>query len=233
MDISISYYSSIGTRHSNEDAVRITETKNGVLAAIADGLGGIEGGQLASEIALREFFSDFDFKHFSYKPMFNAIFRANLAVRKHQSENIAMCSTLSALWLKKNKAFVCYVGDSRIYQIRNGQIIYQSTDHSVPQLAVFMGEITPDEIRNHQDRNKLLRAVGADIDIKPQIESLRVKSGDAFLICTDGFWEKIVESDIRRLRGLNTDAEKWLLEMREHIADLVDDNNSAIAIIVN
>lgn len=232
MDTSISYYSSIGNRNTNEDSVRVTETPNGVLAVIADGLGGMESGELASEIALKEFVSNLNLRHFSDKEMFDAAFRANLAVRKCQSENAEMCSTLAALWLQKSKALVCYVGDTRIYQIRDGRIVYQSVDHSVSQLAVLMGEITPSEIRNHKDRNKLVRAVGADIDIKPQIGSLRVKAEDAFLICSDGFWEKIIETDIIELRGINIDANKWLSDMREQITDLVDDNNSAVAIIV-
>ncbi len=233
MNTSISYYSSIGKRDTNEDSVRVIQKRNGVLAVIADGLGGLKSGELASEIAINEFLSNFKLRHFSDKEMFNAISRANSAVRKRQSENVTMCSTLAALWLQKGRALVCYVGDTRIYQIRDGRIVYQSVDHSLSQLAVLMGEITPEEIRNHRDRNKLVRAVGADNDIKPQIDTLSVKTQDAFLICSDGFWGKIIESDIIKFRGTRIDSNKWLSDMREQINDLADDNNSAVAIIVN
>ena len=232
METSISNYSSFGNRDTNEDSVRVIKNQNSVFAVIAGGLGGMESGELASEITLKAFLSKFNTRHFSDKEMISATYRANSAVRECQSENAAMCSTLAALWLKKNKALVCYVGDTRIYQIRDGRIVYQSVDHSVSQLAVLMGEISPDEIRNHKDRNKLVRAVGADIDIKPQIDTLRVRSEDAFLICSDGFWENIIESDIIKLRGTCIDANEWLSDMREQISNLVDDNNSAVAIIV-
>ena len=232
MNTSISYYSSIGNRETNEDSVRVVKYHNGVFAVIADGLGGMESGELASEIALKEFLSKFNTRHFSDKEMISATYRANSAVRECQSVDAKMCSTLAALWMKNNKALVCYVGDTRIYQIRDGRIIYQSVDHSVSQLAVLMGEITPDEIRNHKDRNKLVRAVGADIDIKPQTDTLRVRADDAFLICSDGFWENIIESDIIKHRGTCIDANEWLSEMRKQITSLADDNNSAIAIIV-
>lgn len=232
METSISNYSSFGNRDTNEDSVRVIKNQNSVFAVIADGLGGMESGELASEITLKAFLSKFNTRHFSDKEMISATYRANSAVRECQSENAAMCSTLAALWLKKNKALVCYVGDTRIYQIRDGRIVYQSVDHSVSQLAVLMGEISPDEIRNHKDRNKLVRAVGADIDIKPQIDTLRVRAEDAFLICSDGFWENIIESDIIKLRGTCIDANEWLSDMREQITNIANDNNSAVAIIV-
>ncbi len=233
MNTSVSYYSSIGKREKNEDAVKILDTKNGLLAVIADGLGGMNNGEFASELALKEFLSGIDFNNFSESELTQATYRANKTVKAQQNNGIKMCTTLAALWLCNDKAITCYVGDSRIYQIRGGKIKFQSVDHSVSQIAVLVGEISPDEIRGHKDRNKLIRSIGADESVKPQIDTLCIKSGDAFLLCSDGFWEKIVERDIVRFRGTYTDSSEWLSNMKSYIDDRVDDNNSAIAIIVN
>ncbi len=233
MNTSVSYYSSTGKREKNEDAIKIIDTKNGLLAVIADGLGGMNNGELASELALREFVSGIDFNNFSESELTRAAYRANEAVRAQQNDCVKMCTTLAALWLYNDKAITCYVGDSRIYQIRSGKIKFQSVDHSVSQVAVLVGEISPDEIRGHKDRNKLIRSIGADETVKPQIDTLCVKAGDAFLLCSDGFWEKIVERDIVRFRRICTDSSEWLSNMKSYIEDLVDDNNSAVAIIVN
>lgn len=234
MKISVSNYTSVGKREKNEDAVKVIKNKNGVLALLADGLGGMNNGELASELALNEFLSGIDLNNFSESELIQAVIKANTAVRTLQkSSDQKMCTTLAALWLVNDKALSCYVGDSRIYQIRSDKIKFQSVDHSVSQIAVLMGEISADEIRGHRDRNKLIRSIGADDTVKPQIDMLSVKEDDAFLLCSDGFWEQIIEQDIVRLRGTYLRPSEWLSDMRSFIEDKVDDNNSAIAIIVN
>lgn len=234
MKISVSNYTSVGKREKNEDAVKVIKTENGVLALLADGLGGMNNGELASELALNEFVSGIDLNDFSESELIQAVIKANTAVRTLQkSSDKKMCTTLAALWLFNDKALSCYVGDSRIYQIRSDKIKFQSVDHSVSQIAVLMGEISADEIRGHRDRNKLIRSIGADDTIKPQIDMLNVKEDDAFLLCSDGFWEQIVEQDIVRLRGSYLKPSEWLSDMQSYIENKVDDNNSAIAIVVN
>lgn len=234
MKISVSHYTSVGKREKNEDAVKVIKTENGVLALLADGLGGMNNGELASELALNEFVSGIDLNNFSESELIQAVIKANTAVRTLQkSSDQKMCTTLAALWLVNDKALSCYVGDSRIYQIRSDKIKFQSVDHSVSQIAVLMGEISADEIRGHRDRNKLIRSIGADDTVKPQIDMLNVKEDDAFLLCSDGFWEPIIEQDIVRLRGTYLRPSEWLSDMRSFIEDKFDDNNSAIAIIVN
>lgn len=236
MKISVSNYTSVGKREKNEDAVKVIKTENGVLALLADGLGGMNNGDQASELALSEFVSGIDLNNFSESELTQAVFRANTAVRALQKQKTGvkkMCTTLAVLWIVDDKALSCYVGDSRIYQIRSDKIKFQSVDHSVSQIAVLMGEISADEIRGHRDRNKLVRSIGADDTVKPQIDTLSIKEDDAFLLCSDGFWESIIEQDMVRLRGDCLRPSEWLSDMRIFIEDKVDDNNSAIAIIVN
>lgn len=233
MKISVSNYTSVGKREKNEDAVKVIKTENGVLALLADGLGGMNNGELASELALNEFVAGIDLNNFSESELTKAVCRANAAVRAGRNNNAKMCTTLAVLWIFDDKAISCYVGDSRIYQVRREKIKFQSVDHSVSQIAVLMGEISSEEIRGHKDRNKLVRSIGADDTVKPQIDILNVKEDDAFLLCSDGFWESIIEQDIVRLRGTYLRPSEWLSDMQSYIEDKVDDNNSAIAIIVN
>lgn len=232
MNASISYYTSIGARENNEDAVKVLKKGDGLLAIVADGLGGMNGGEFASSLALKEFESVIDPDRFSEDELERAVSKANAVVRSDRNNNEKMCTTLAALWILENKAISCYVGDSRVYQIRGGEIIFQSVDHSVSQIAVMVGEITKDEIRGHKDRNKLVRSIGAADEVKPQINTLDVKANDAFLLCSDGFWEMIVERDMVNYRAKSKNSREWLSSMREHIKDTVDDNNSAVAIIV-
>ena len=233
MKISVSYYTAAGKCDKNEDAVKIIRTENGVLALLADGLGGMMNGGAASELALDEIVSCIDLNAFSEEEITRAVRRANSAVREQRKNGVEMCTTVAALWIDDGKAIACHVGDSRIYQIRSGSLKYQSIDHSVSQLAVLMGEIKPSEIRGHIDRNKLIHAVGADDDIKLSIKILNVKEDDAFLLCSDGFWEKIVEEDMIKFRGSYLKPSEWLSDMQNYIADKVDDNNSAVAVFVN
>ena len=147
-----------------------------------------------------------------------------------------MASTVAVLWMNGETACVSHIGDSRIYHIRDGEILYQSKDHSVSQMAVMMGEITQSEIRGHKDRNRLVRALGAAQSVKPDTATFDVMTGDAFLLCTDGFWELILEEDVLSYLNSSRSAAEWLSKMRRHIerfqtADC--DNSTAAAIIIN
>ena len=90
------------------------------------------------------------------------------------------------------------MGDTRCYYLKNGCIYEQSLDHSIPQVEVGLGEITPEEIRFHVDRNKLLKVLGDTEELRiDQIrEPVDIEPGDAFLLCTDGFWEYVYETEM-------------------------------------
>ena len=91
-----------------------------------------------------------------------------------------------------------HVGDSRLYYFKNGRIVKRTLDHSVPQMLVAAGEIDEKEIRHHPDRNRLVRVMGMEWDEpKYQVsEPMPEEPGQAFLLCSDGFWENIEEEQI-------------------------------------
>jgi serine/threonine protein phosphatase PrpC len=147
-----------------------------------------------------------------------------------------MRSTLVLLVLWQSKALWLHCGDSRLYHIRDGQIIAQTRDHSVPGLFVAAEEITFDEIRTHPDRNKVLRSLGgSDSEQKPAIikQAVDINENDLFLLCTDGFWEYVLEHEMIAL--WNGDLNAWLQAMQLLILDRADadhDNYTACAIQV-
>lgn len=235
MNLDVSYFTSLGGRHNNEDFVSLLENNDTIVAAVADGLGGHDSGEIASQLAVKTVNSELTNKELSVVVLEKAILSANSEVLKEAATN-KMKTTIAVVWATKEKALLANVGDTRIYHFRNGQIAYQSTDHSVSQMAVMAEEITTGQIRGHKDRNKLVRVLGHKENIKPDIVSIKLEPRDAILICSDGFWENIIEAEMCRVLSHSKDSNEWLTEMRK-IAESVmpkdNDNNSAIAILVN
>ena len=112
----------------------------------------------------------------------------------------------------------------------------RTLDHSVPQMLVNIGEIDEDEIRNHPDRNRLLRVMGAEWET-PQYqysEKIPLKKGQAFLLCSDGFWELITEKMMIRFLRRADSVDEWLDTMMDYVEEKGKeknmDNYSAIAV---
>lgn len=148
-------YTDIGGRSHNEDAVCIRQTgENQFLAVLADGLGGHGGGEIASEIAVETL--ENGWKGISSPAvLYDLILQAHRRILSSQTPVCRMRSTIVALSVGSGHADWAYAGDSRLYQFYNGELVYQTRDHSASQVAVLMGEITQDEIRFHKDRSQL------------------------------------------------------------------------------
>ena len=236
MNLSISYYSSKGKRKNNEDSVSLIENNNGVLAIVADGLGGHADGEVASALAVSTIHKQLQSQQPNEDRLVEAIQQANRDIYTLGDERSAMHTTVAVLWLGDYLTVAANVGDSRIYQFRNNQIIYQSMDHSVAQMAVLVGELKPSEIRGSKDRNKLIRVLGDPKELKVDCESLYVQKGDRFLLCSDGFWEAVTEADMLETMAESQNAELWLQAMQsivQRIAKPNQDNHTAIAMVIN
>ena len=113
----------------------------------------------------------------------------------------------------------------------------QTADHSVPQALVRAKELTPAEIRHHPDRNRLLRVVGDDKPLRPELPAAPValQAGDAFLLCSDGFWEGVTEGEMEVALAKARDAADWLARMTLGLRrkdQPGQDNYTALAILV-
>ena len=235
MNISISYYTSKGKRTNNEDSVSLLESNNGILAIVADGLGGHANGEVASKQAVATLNALLHYQEPDEDMLIEAIQSASQDIFKLCNPAHPMHTTVASLWVGNHRAIAANVGDSRIYQFRNGEITFQSMDHSVAQMAVLVGELDKRDIRHSKDRNKLIRVLGDANIPKVDSEILHIRDGDRFLLCSDGFWEAVTEPDMVSTAAHTDTAQEWLEKMHqivERTANPSQDNHTAIAIII-
>ena len=148
-----------------------------------------------------------------------------------------MRTTAVVLCIDGNRGIALHIGDSRLYRFREGRVLSRTRDHSIPQILVMAGEITEEEIRSHPDRNKLLRALGDENDeLRVEKSEFDVRPGDAFLLCSDGFWEPVTEAEMERTLAENGKVKKWLSSMSKLAFQNSDrskmDNCTAVAVTV-
>lgn len=176
-----------GGRRENEDALKGIETPHGTLLALADGLGGHEGGRAAADACLEA--ATQTFAATGWRPE-TLVVAAHEAISAHRralglSDN-ALRSTLALLWTQGATAQWAHVGDSRVYWFRDGRLRARTLDHSVAELVTRLGTQAPDPA----DRHQLTRALGTNLAAPPEISQLvtDLRPGDAFLLCSDGVW---------------------------------------------
>lgn len=234
MKLNTSYYSAIGGRAKNEDVVSMMECRDTVIGIVADGLGGHSCGEIASKLVVNTINGVLGQEIASVSKLREAIETANDAVR-NDTRCQTMKSTVAVLWMDRENALAATVGDTRIYQFRKGRIIFQSKDHTVVNMAVLAGEMCERDIRGNKGRNQLMRALGAQDEIKPDIVPLNVMPGDAFLICSDGFWDHVWEEEMLEDLLEEKEACDWLGKMRKRVEAKMapnGDNHSAVVILI-
>ena len=224
-------YTQIGTRKNNQDSYVICEGRNGLAAAVADGLGGYKGGELASKLFVEELERSFESDGFD---LGETLQTANeLIIQAQQELENKMKTTAASVWLDGEQAVFANVGDSRLYGFKNGEIVFQSVDHSVAQMCVDYGEITADQIRDHEDRCILTRSLGGREDVQVDVDVMDINEIDSILICSDGFWEHVVEDEMCAALKDAGSVQQWLDMMcarREENVGRDNDNNTAVVI---
>lgn len=191
-------YTSPGGRRHNEDSVDHLQSPQGGIWAVADGLGGSGQGERASQAAVRAMIEAWDLSDGAgtLPEMIALANRRVLDSADPDSRGHPMTTLVSALQQGDTLQFA-HIGDSRYYLFRGDRLVKRSRDHSVTQAAVALGDITEDEIRFHPDRNRLLRALGMGGPVEAEYTPpLTIAPGDAFLLCSDGFWEYVYETEM-------------------------------------
>ena len=235
-----------GGRNHNDDYCGYIKSQSGLFLALADGLGGYTGGQTASRIAVTAALSVAAKSETGDDPetiIGKSMSAAQEAVLKEQKENPEishMRTTMSTLSIaSRGKANYAHVGDSRIYIFRDGDILRQTLDHSVPQLLVSSGKMKKDKIRSSVNRNQLLHSLGDAKDNEVEFGAdITLKPGDAILMCSDGFWQYVYEGDILAMLKWAPTAKRWVLRMEDILHDATtnksgNDNYSALAVILS
>ena len=209
---------------------------------VADGLGGHGGGEVASQVAVDTVLATWDpTAPLEPASLTGAITAATAAIHHRQAAEpglSGMRTTLVVLATDGERALWAHIGDSRLYLLRGGRVQVQTEDHSVPQALVRAKELAPAEVRHHPDRNRLLRVVGDDKPLRPELPAAPValQAGDAFLLCSDGFWEGVTEGEMEVALAKARDAADWLARMALGLRrkdQPGQDNYTALAILVS
>lgn len=226
-------YSHIGGRSCNEDAVCCRTFGGGVCAVLADGLGGHGGGDRASQMVCQTV-SDAFTGQADAAELTLWLQTAHEKIRMMQTPRCRMKSTAVVLAIAAGRAAWAHVGDSRLYHFVDGKLVFQTSDHSASQLAVKLGEIQADQIRFHEDRSRILRALGQEGNLKVDARQEKLAPGrHAFLLCSDGFWEYVLEEEMAEDLRLSRDPQQWIRRMRARLAGRVcgdHDNHTAAAV---
>lgn len=228
-------------RSKNQDSFFLSNEYDFPLFIIADGMGGHNGGEIASSDAIdivKGIFLENKEKLINTKAIKiiieEAIKKANTDIyikSLELPEYNGMGTTISLCYVFENHIFIGHVGDSRIYKIKNDNIIQITEDHSLVNELIKKGEITRAEAKNHPQKNMITRAVGTSFDIEVDIIKIEYKKDYKFLICTDGLFNMVDEDQIIKIIRENMsirEAGKKLIEMAKKNGGL--DNISLIII---
>jgi protein phosphatase len=196
-------------RENNEDKFEffvpedpLSLASRGAVYIVCDGMGGHAAGQIASELACKTFI-DVYMHHPASDPtvaMHSAVMAANRFVMDNSRafpDRRGMGTTLSALVLLQDTAYTTQVGDSRIYRLRDGSLEQLTHDHTWVEEAIREGVLSPSEVESHPYKHVLTRAIGAEADVKPDIESYEVLAGDVFMLCSDGLINHVHDAAIK------------------------------------
>lgn len=208
--------------------------------AVADGVGGAQAGEVASQTAMEVL--DEAFRHIEpgadVEDLLEiAIQRANSSIHRMSREHpklSMMATTVVALHLDGHIATIGHVGDSRLYRLApDGQLHRETADHSVVEEEVRAGRMTPEQASNHPSRNVISRALGAEESVEVDLKTMEVEDGTAFLLCSDGITRHIPDQEIREIltsgMGLNEICDEMKRRCYERGAE---DNLTAVIVRV-
>ncbi|MDS4027220.1 MAG: SpoIIE family protein phosphatase [Candidatus Contendobacter sp.] len=192
--------SELGARHEQQDRWGLFQSpdQQGLLAILADGMGGHLDGALGAQLVIDE---ARQFTQNPASPLRDDPLAAldQLCQRMHETINRqseTARSTVVMVWLTTDQAYWLNVGDSRLYHFRDGERLMRTRDHSAVQLLMDLGEIDESEMATHPAQNRLYRCLGGEDRPKPDLGQLAVQTGDLLALCSDGVWEHTTEAEI-------------------------------------
>jgi len=225
-------------RPLNEDALLHDRERS--IFAVADGVGGAEAGEVASQTAIEVL--DEAFRHqvdgADVEDLMElAIQRANASIHQMAQEHAKfsmMATTIVALHLKGNVATFGHVGDSRLYMLTpDGQLRRETEDHSIVEEEVRAGRMTPEQAANHPSKNVISRALGAEQGVDVDMKTMEVEDGTEFLLCTDGITRHVSDNEIRQLMVVSNSLEQLCNELKQRCYERgAEDNLTVVAVRV-
>lgn len=183
----------------------------GRIFVVCDGMGGAEAGQLASELTCKTFIdvyrSHLGDTEAAIRGAIHAANRYTHEVQLMDPKKRGMGTTLSALVLAQDKAFVGQVGDSRVYRLREGSVEQLTTDHTWVEETVRAGVMSREDAEASQYRHVITRAIGPEADVEPDVFQFEIHADDVFMICSDGVTNHVNDSEIGRILSENSPSE--------------------------
>lgn len=223
-------------RPLNEDSFLADSERR--IFVVADGVGGAEAGEVASQTAVEVL--DEAFRHQEEGAdiedlMELAIQRANASIHQMAQENARfsmMATTVVALHLKGNIATIGHVGDSRLYRLTpDGDIVRETEDHSVVEEEVRAGRMTAEQAANHPSKNVISRALGAEDSVEVDLKTIEVENGTEFLLCTDGITRHISDAELRQMLVVTDDLGMVCEELKQRCYERgAEDNLTAVVV---
>ncbi|HEY3326057.1 MAG TPA: protein phosphatase 2C domain-containing protein [Novimethylophilus sp.] len=230
-----------GPRQYNQDRIAYCYSKDAILAVVADGMGGHLYGEVAARFAVKMLTEAF--QHLAMPILANPlkflsdhIIQVHDAIGRHAlAQDWPDCprTTLVAAVMQHDELYCAHVGDSRLYHIRDGKIIFRTEDHSKVRMLYRKGLISKAELHTHPERNKVYNCVGGETPPQVDLAARRALwSGDVVMLCTDGLWSLLSSNEIGAAlsSGAVTDSVPTLLDLAESRADQNGDNMSVIAV---
>jgi PPM family protein phosphatase len=223
-------------RPLNEDS--FLDDGNRSIFAVADGVGGAEAGEVASQTAIEVL--DEAFRHQTDGTdvedlMELAIQRANASIHQMAQEHAKfsmMATTIVALHLNGNVATFGHVGDSRLYRLTpDGKLHRETEDHSIVEEEVRAGRMTPEQAANHPSKNVISRALGAEEVVEVDMKTMEVENGTEFLLCTDGITRHVSDNEIRHLLVSNENLETVCNELKQRCYERGAEDNLTVVIV--
>ncbi len=205
MKYELAEYSLRGAREMNQDAIGYSERGNSVLLVLADGLGGHEGGELASELLVQAVIHAYQSvkQAMITQPsafLALAILHAHRAINsmgKAQNPPIEPRTTCVLCLVQDGYAYWAHVGDSRLYLLRNNKVVRRTKDHTQIEQLRQEGVLSESDMQTHPEKSRLLRCVGGPREPLVTLgEEMALMPGDVLLLCTDGLWEALPGEDI-------------------------------------
>lgn len=223
-------------RPLNEDAFLHDRERS--IFAVADGVGGAEAGEVASQTAIEVL--DEAFRHqvdgADVEDLMElAIQRANASIHQMAQEHAKfsmMATTIVALHLKGNIATFGHVGDSRLYRLTPDGVLRRETeDHSIVEEEVRAGRMTPEQAANHPSKNVISRALGAEPGVEVDMKTIEVEDGTEFLLCTDGITRHVSDNELRQLLLVSNNLDEVCDELKRRCYERGAEDNLTVVIV--
>jgi len=184
-------------RHANEDSYYARAP----VYAVADGMGGAQAGEVASRIAAEAFDERTD-DGTPEQQLSRVALEANRRIfdlAQEDSSRSGMGTTLTGLLVDGEEVAIVHVGDSRAYVFRDGELRQLTRDHSLVEELRRQGRLTPEEAEEHPQRSIITRALGPERDVELDVHTHRARSGDLYLVCSDGLTSMVREDRMREI----------------------------------